>query len=183
MLRSNPAKKTFATGGSVLGSEVSRRRSADAPRLFALAGFDFVFIDMEHTAFTQETVADMIAAARQGDIIPIVRVPQAGHEHAAGGLDLGAQGMIVPRVNSPAEVEEMLAIDGVDVACLGSMDLSVDMEIPEEFEHPRMYRDGPCAPRHAGEDRCAGDVDPEGARQSPTPHPRCRRMSIMRRVR
>jgi 2-keto-3-deoxy-L-rhamnonate aldolase RhmA len=192
-MKPNRVKQTLQAGGTVIGSEISRLHSADIPRIYAAAGFDFVFIDMEHTSFTLETVADMIQTARGSDIVPIVRVPQAEYAYVARALDAGAQGIIVPRVNTPAEVErivswtrypphgirgfasttaqtdghvvaadefieaahratllviqierceaianlsEMLSIDGVDVACLGLMDLSVDLGVPGEVDHP-----------------------------------------------
>ncbi len=194
-MRPNPVKRNLAKGGAAYGSEISRFRSDEVPGVYARAGLDFVFIDTEHTTFNRETVADMIRAARASKIVPVVRVPQAEYAFVAGYLDLGAQGVIVPRVNTPEEVERivswtryppvgirgfactpnqsddkeiapadfiarnhddtlvviqieryqaienleaMLAIHGVDVACLGYMDLSVDMGIPGQIEHSKM---------------------------------------------
>jgi 2-keto-3-deoxy-L-rhamnonate aldolase RhmA len=196
-MRVNPVKQALKAGQAVIGSEISRLRTSDVARTYAAAGFDFVFIDMEHTCFSLETVADMIAAARAADIVPIVRVPQAEYAFVARVLDAGAQGIIAPRVNRPEEVEqlvswmryppegvrgfacntaqtdgqavdinefieaanrqtlvvvqierreavanleEMLSIEGVDVACLGFMDLTVDLGIPGQLEHPSAVR-------------------------------------------
>ena len=189
----NPVKTALASGDIAIGSEISRLPAADIARIYSVAGFDFVFIDMEHTSFNSETVADMIRVARAADIVPLVRVPQAEYAFVARALDAGARGIIAPRVNTPEVVEqlvswvryppegvrgfacntaqtdgepisanefvaaanretllvvqierreavmnleEMLAIDGVDVACLGFMDLTVDMGIPGQLEHP-----------------------------------------------
>jgi 2-keto-3-deoxy-L-rhamnonate aldolase RhmA len=194
-LRANPVKAALCAGQHVFGSEISRLRSLEIPRIFARAGFDFVFIDMEHTSFGLETVADFISAARAADIVPIVRVPQAEYSSVARVLDCGAMGLIVPRVNTPEQVrdivswmhypptgvrgfaatvaqtddrhvdaqefieaahretlcviqierqeavdnlDELLQIPGVDVACLGYMDLSVDLQVAGQAEHPRM---------------------------------------------
>src|SRR5579872_4004820 len=95
IMRANPVKRALKAGQTVFGSEISRLRSAEIPHLYAQAGFDFVYIDMEHSAFTLETVADMIAAARSGGIVPIVRVPQAEYAFVCRALDQGAQGIIV----------------------------------------------------------------------------------------
>ena len=192
-MKFNPVKKTLQSGGCVIGSEVSRLRSTDIPRIYANAGFDFVFIDMEHTSFSPETVADLIQTARSNDIVPLVRVPEAEYAYVSRVLDAGAQGIIVPRVNDATTVErivswtrypphgirgfacntaqtdghpvdasefveaadqsllvviqierrqavenlrEMLSIDGVDVACLGLMDLTVDLGVPGQIDHP-----------------------------------------------
>ena len=42
----------------------------------------------------------------------------------------------IERREAVANLEEMLSIDGVDVACLGYMDLTVDLGIPGQLEHP-----------------------------------------------
>jgi 2-keto-3-deoxy-L-rhamnonate aldolase RhmA len=46
----------------------------------------------------------------------------------------------IERREAVENVEEMLAVPGVDVACMGCMDLSVDLGIPGELEHPDMIR-------------------------------------------
>ncbi len=108
-MRPNPVRRALKAGHTVVGSELSRLRSPDVARLYALAGFDFVFIDMEHSAFTLETVADMIATARAAGIVPIVRIPQAEYPFACRVLDQGAQGIIVPRVNTPEQVGDIVS--------------------------------------------------------------------------
>ena len=108
-MRTNPVKRALATGKAVFGSEISRLRSPEIARLYAAAGFDFVFIDMEHSAFGLETVSDIIAMARIAGIVPIVRVPQAEYAFVARVLDQGAQGIIVPRVNDPQCVRDIVS--------------------------------------------------------------------------
>ncbi len=194
-MRENSVKRALRAGRTVFGSELSGLRTPEVVRIYAAAGFDFVFIDMEHSPLSLETVADLVRSARQAGIVPVVRVPQAEYVWIARVLDSGAQGIIVPRVNTadcvrnivswthypphgirgfactsaqtdgisvpPGEfmnrvhentllviqierqealdnLDEMLSISGVDVACLGYMDLSVDMGIPGQIEHPRM---------------------------------------------
>ena len=80
-MKNNPVKAALKTGGTVIGSEVSRFRSADIPRIYASAGCDFVFIDMEHTSFTLETVADMLSTA----IANISAAGSAEMEHFGDG--------------------------------------------------------------------------------------------------
>ncbi len=108
-MKDNHVKRLLSSGGMAIGSEISRLRAPDVARIYAVAGFDFVFIDMEHTCFSLETVADMIQAARQADIVPLVRVPQAEYAYVARVLDAGAQGVIVPRVNTAQEVEQIVS--------------------------------------------------------------------------
>jgi 2-keto-3-deoxy-L-rhamnonate aldolase RhmA len=44
----------------------------------------------------------------------------------------------IERRQAVENVEAMLAVPGVDVACLGCMDLSVDLGVPGEIDHPSM---------------------------------------------
>src|SRR5258708_12096370 len=108
-MRTNPVKQALAVGKAVYGSEISRLRSPEITGVYAAAGFDFIFIDMEHAAFGLETVGDIIAMARIAEIVPIVRVPQAEYAFVARVLDQGAQGIIVPRVNDPQTVRDIVS--------------------------------------------------------------------------
>ena len=74
-----------------------------------MAGFDYVFIDMEHGAYDLETVQDMIAASNHAGITPIVRVAELLYSLVARLLDAGAQGIILPRVEDPALLEGALS--------------------------------------------------------------------------
>jgi 2-dehydro-3-deoxyglucarate aldolase/4-hydroxy-2-oxoheptanedioate aldolase len=84
-------------------------RSPEIPRAFAVAGFDYVFIDMEHGAYDLETVQDMIKASHDAGITPIVRVGELLYSLCARLLDNGAQGIILPRVEDPRILEEAMS--------------------------------------------------------------------------
>jgi 2-keto-3-deoxy-L-rhamnonate aldolase RhmA len=66
-----------------------------------VAGFDYVFIDIEHGSFDLETVQDMIKVSLDNGITPIVRVAELLYSLIARVLDAGAQGIILPRVEDP----------------------------------------------------------------------------------
>ena len=70
--------------------------------LAALAGFDFVVIDVEHGFFSIESVASMVLAADGAGLAAIVRSPTAVSEHLGRYLDAGAAGTLLPRVESVA---------------------------------------------------------------------------------
>jgi 2-dehydro-3-deoxyglucarate aldolase/4-hydroxy-2-oxoheptanedioate aldolase len=71
-------------------------------KTLAAAGFDYVFIDLEHGAFDVETVQDMVEAAVAAGITPLVRVGELLYSLVARALDVGAQGIVLPRVEDPA---------------------------------------------------------------------------------
>lgn len=70
--------------------------------LAALAGFDFVVVDVEHGFFSIESVAVMVVACDAAGIAAIVRAPTAVSEHLGRYLDAGAAGTLLPRVEGVA---------------------------------------------------------------------------------
>jgi len=108
-MRVNHTRERLAKGEVVYGCGLQVFRSAEIPRTFAAAGFDYVFIDMEHGSFNLETVHDMIVSANKVGISPIVRVGEVQYTLCARLLDQGAQGIILPRVEDPKMLEEALS--------------------------------------------------------------------------
>lgn len=70
--------------------------------LTALAGFDFVVVDVEHGFFSIESVAATVLASDSAGIPAIVRSPTAVSEQLGRYLDAGAAGTLLPRVESVA---------------------------------------------------------------------------------
>ncbi len=108
-MRPNHTKDRLRNGQTVFGSALQHFRSAEVPRLFAAAGFDYVFIDTEHGGFDLETVQDMVAASVRSSITPVVRVGELAYSLVARVLDVGAQGIIFPRVEDPRVLEEAVS--------------------------------------------------------------------------
>jgi 2-keto-3-deoxy-L-rhamnonate aldolase RhmA len=108
-MRVNQTRERLSRGETVFGSGLQVYRSAEIPRAFAAAGFDYVFIDMEHGSYDLETVHDMITASLQAGITPIVRVAELAYSLVARLLDSGAQGIILPRVEDPVLLAEALS--------------------------------------------------------------------------
>jgi 2-keto-3-deoxy-L-rhamnonate aldolase RhmA len=80
-----------------------------AVEIMGYAGFDWVSIDMEHSATSFESVEHMIRAADAGRIIPLVRVAQNDPQTISHALDAGAAGIIVPHVNTAEDVARALS--------------------------------------------------------------------------
>lgn len=108
-MRDNKVRAALKRGEAVIGTMVTELRSPAVALIMANAGFDFMFVDMEHGAYNLETVADIIKLARQADIVPLVRVPD-GLFHLIGSvLDAGAMGVMVPRVENRQMVEQAVS--------------------------------------------------------------------------
>jgi 2-keto-3-deoxy-L-rhamnonate aldolase RhmA len=86
-------------------------RTPDVPAIAAAAGYDAIYVDLEHTATSLETAAMLCSSALGAGICGLVRVPSQDASVIARVLDNGAVGVIVPHVNS---AEEALAV--VDAA-------------------------------------------------------------------
>lgn len=71
-------------------------------------GFDFIIIDCEHGAFSHHEVEDLVRAVKYAGMSAIVRVATPDEEHIMHALDGGADGVQLPGLSTPIEVEEAL---------------------------------------------------------------------------
>jgi 2-dehydro-3-deoxyglucarate aldolase/4-hydroxy-2-oxoheptanedioate aldolase len=104
-MKANALRALLAGGKTAYGTMIGDLRSPTVPQIMAQAGFDFVFFDMEHGPYDLETVADLVRVARLSGITPLVRVPDTGYHLMCRPLDLGAQGIMIPRIETRAQVE------------------------------------------------------------------------------
>lgn len=193
-MRENRTKRMLKEGKSVIGTMVSDVRSPNIAQMLATAGFDFFILDTEHGPFSLETVQDMALASRGAGINFFVRVPtRFGHHNLSRPLDAGAEGLLIPQVETVEEVrnivratryyplgkrgmalrrapndyikgnpqeltqlvnkevliilqieskiaidnlEELISVEGIDAVLIGPNDLSQDLGVPGEVNHP-----------------------------------------------
>ncbi len=82
--------------------------TATAAECLGLAGLDYLIIDTEHGPFDPLSALDYVRAARLYGITPFARVQEISRSAILKLLDVGAQGLIIPCVNSLAEAEEIV---------------------------------------------------------------------------
>jgi 2-keto-3-deoxy-L-rhamnonate aldolase RhmA len=82
--------------------------SPEIAELFALLGYDWLWIDMEHTPLTLERVQMLIQAAA-GRTATVIRVPWNDPVYIKRALDLGCDGVIVPQVRTADEARRAVA--------------------------------------------------------------------------
>lgn len=80
--------------------------SAQIAEEFALAGFDYVYIDQQHGLTSQDTLLEMLRAVARSSTTPLVRVAQNNAALIGQALDAGAEGIIVPMVNNAREAQQ-----------------------------------------------------------------------------
>jgi hypothetical protein len=95
----NTAKQKLKDGKPLVGATVF---SLD-PNIYcamANAGYDYLWIEMQHSPLTYEDVAKMIWACRGATAMPFIRVPDATESDIQKATDIGALGIIVPTVDT-----------------------------------------------------------------------------------
>ena len=95
----NHAKQKLEAGELSLGVGLRQSRTVDVGKAMKTAGFDWLFIDMEHNTMGIDIATQIAVAAQDAGITPIIRVPGHEHYHATRALDGGAQGIVVPHVD------------------------------------------------------------------------------------
>ncbi|MEM1299158.1 MAG: aldolase/citrate lyase family protein [Pseudomonadota bacterium] len=190
---SNTVREKLDRGELAIGVGLRGARTVEIARAMKTAGFDWLFIDMEHNTMSLDDACNISVAAQAEGITPLVRVPGVEHHHATRALDGGAQGIVVPHVDtvevgaqmvantryppvghrslygalpqagfephplpdlmaalnastylalmieSPegvANADAIAALPGVDALLIGTADLTAEMGIPGQVDHP-----------------------------------------------
>lgn len=95
----NPVRKSLQNGTPVVGVTISTT-SIEIAAQVADMGFDFLWIEMEHSPITLETARNIILATRGSRTMPFIRVPVNELWTAKRVMDMGALGVVFPFVNS-----------------------------------------------------------------------------------
>ena len=104
----NLVKERLGTGELAIGVGVRGLRGIEVARLMKSAGFDWLFIDLEHGSTSVETACQIAVAALDAGIAPLVRVPAGELALGARCLDGGALGVVIPHVDSPEQARAMV---------------------------------------------------------------------------
>ena len=103
----NAAKARLRKGDLAIGIGVRLVRNVDIIKVMKAAGFDWLFLDLEHGAMSIETACEISVAAQDSGIAPIVRVPYGELAMATRVLDGGALGIVIPHVDTAEEAREI----------------------------------------------------------------------------
>jgi 4-hydroxy-2-oxoheptanedioate aldolase len=184
-------KKRLQQGETLHGCWLNLGSSLTA-EIVGLAGFDWVLIDLEHGAGVEKDVLAQLQALASTPTAAMVRVESADAPRISRILDMGAEGVMCPKVNNAAEaqkvinalhyppfgnrgvakmvrattfganfdqyyqeskenilgivqietaealnhLDEIAALEGVDVLFIGPADLSMELGIFGQFDHP-----------------------------------------------
>ena len=217
----NKVRQALIDGVPTLGSWMQIGHPVPA-EILANAGFEWVCVDAEHTDIGVDGVINIMRAMAHTSTVPVVRVSQNSTIEIRQMLDAGAQGIIVPMVNTAEDakkavaaakyppqgvrgfgfcranhhgvtfndyvkdanneifvvaqvehitgvenIEEILAVEGIDGVFIGPYDLSGSLKIPGQLDDPRVEKasqDVLNACRRAGKSAGLHVVSPDPVR-------------------
>lgn len=107
VLRNN-FKEKLKRGEVVSSMTVRLIRTTEVARIAKTAGFDMLYIDLEHSSLSLDATGQICMAALDLGVFPAVRVPANTPEYIGRVLDNGALGIIAPHVRSAAEAREVV---------------------------------------------------------------------------
>lgn len=108
-MQPNPMRAGVERGEVQIGTWLTLVRTPAILALLQAAGLDFARVNMEHTALTMETIADMAVLARALNFPIAVRPPKANREWITRLLDVGVWNLHCPQVESAAHAAEIVA--------------------------------------------------------------------------
>ena len=192
----NRTKARLKQGKVAFGLQVRFVDTIAIARAAATSGYHYLFIDLEHSTMDVDTVSQICIASLDAGVTPTVRIPEGDFHMASRLLDGGAQGIVVPHVNTAEDaanavrhclfpptgkrsyggtpvqlgwksipvkqatellndnlqitvtiesveavdnIDAIAAVSGVDAIAVGSNDLLLDMGLPGQFDHPRLW--------------------------------------------
>lgn len=103
----NPALERLRAGELAIGIGLRQARTSDIAKVMLTAGYDWLFIDLEHNSMNLDTAVQISIAAQASGIAPIVRVPSHQPHHATRVLDGGALGVVIPHVDDVATAQRI----------------------------------------------------------------------------
>jgi 4-hydroxy-2-oxoheptanedioate aldolase len=104
----NPAKTRLSAGELAIGMGVRGLRTVEVARVMKTAGYDFLFIDLEHGPTSVESAYSISVAALDAGIAPLIRVPHGELALGTRCLDGGGLGVVIPHVDTVEEARAMV---------------------------------------------------------------------------
>lgn len=104
----NPARARLEAGEVSIGVGLRVSRTVDIAKAMKTAGYDWLFIDLEHSPISIDTASQISVAALDAGITPLVRVPWMEHAIATRVLDNGALGIVMPHVDTADQAREVV---------------------------------------------------------------------------
>jgi 2-keto-3-deoxy-L-rhamnonate aldolase RhmA len=102
-------RRRIRQGELILGQMVLELFTPGIGPMLDACGLDFVLFDMEHGRCDIMLLAEMVASCRGSKIVPMARVPDPAYAPLSRVLDVGALGVMVPRVENRLQAQEIVS--------------------------------------------------------------------------
>ena len=106
----NPVRARMEAGQASFGMTVRMGRSADIARVAKTTGHDFIFMDMQHSIFSTETLVHIAQTALAIGVACIVRVRGIDDPDVSVLLDNGVSGIVYPDVNTVEQARRAVEV-------------------------------------------------------------------------
>jgi 2-keto-3-deoxy-L-rhamnonate aldolase RhmA len=103
-----PLKQRLRDGEVCIGTFLLFLSGGDVVQFFAGLGFDYLILDMEHGSVDLSRARETILCARAVGVAPLVRVAEPNYSQITRALDAGAEGIVLPRVESRYHCRELV---------------------------------------------------------------------------
>jgi len=108
LVRAPTFRSLIDSGRPLIGSTCAIP-SAHSVELMSRQGFDWLFLDMQHGLIGRDTLVGMVRAADIAQVPSLVRAAWNRPELVGWVLDAGAQGVMAPMINSPADARAFVS--------------------------------------------------------------------------
>jgi 2-dehydro-3-deoxyglucarate aldolase/4-hydroxy-2-oxoheptanedioate aldolase len=99
-LTKKSVRQRALSGETILGAMIFEFFVPGMPQMLRNSGAEYAIYDMEHGGLGLETLKMLAAASRGTGVVPMVRVPRGEYHFIARALDVGAQGVMIPMVET-----------------------------------------------------------------------------------
>jgi 2-keto-3-deoxy-L-rhamnonate aldolase RhmA len=122
-VKENRIRRVVREGGSAIGIQIMEFGTRGMAKIMETTDIDYVILDMEHSGFGLDRIADLLAWFKATDIATIVRVPENLYHYLAGALDAGASGVQVASVETAEQARAI--VQAVKYAPMGNRGLAI----------------------------------------------------------
>lgn len=82
--------------------------STSVAEIMGHAGYDWIAIDLEHGSMSTSQLPDLFRAIELGETLPLVRLARGHSKDVKQALDSGAGGVIIPMIESAAQLKDII---------------------------------------------------------------------------
>ncbi|NHJ49081.1 MAG: hypothetical protein FK733_14940 [Asgard group archaeon] len=108
-MKENSGLKKLQNGESIIGIMLAEVTNVEIIPALKSIGFESVFIDLEHGAFSMETTKAFARICHDNDIWFFARVNNHDPKYVARVLDLGVKGIMLANSENPEEIKKLIA--------------------------------------------------------------------------